>query len=165
MARFLIGLALVVSAGASQIHPVEVSLDEVLQAARIVLVAEPADPPRRAVEDGVVHGSDCAYGVARFVVGELVHAPDGGVEKGATIEVADADFELYCAMQQAMAAGDPVPSPIIPEYRSGRQAPADGARILYLAPSGNGPLRYAISDAWDPLSELSDLRLRLAARE
>jgi hypothetical protein len=94
----------------------------------------------------------------------VISTSEGGPTAGATIEVAQANFELYCAMQQAMDAGDPVPSPIIPEYHSGRQPPSEGPRVVYLCPSGNGPLRLAISNAWDPITELETLEriLKLA---
>ena len=33
---------------------------------------------------------------------------------------------------------------------------------MYLTPSGNGPLRFAISNAWDPITELDALKARVA---
>ncbi len=150
------------TAHASLIHPEAVDQAEVLHAATVILVVEPADPPQRAVDDGRVHDEPCAYGVSRFVVRERVKAPDGIATVGEIMEVAPADFELYCAMQQAYKHGDPVPSPIIPEYHSDLQPPAAGLRIVYLSPSGSGPWRFAISNAWDPIGELEALKARLA---
>lgn len=159
----IIGLALVAAtAHASQVHPEAVGLDQVLQTAQQILVVEPADPPQRSVADGVVHGEPCPYGVARYVVRQQLLAPDGTPAVGQTIEVAEANYELYCAMAQAYERGDPVPSPILPEYHGDQQAPTAGPRIVYLTPSGNGPLRFAISNAWDPTSELEALKARLA---
>jgi len=147
---------------ASLVHPEAVDQAEVMRAASVILVVEPADPPLRVVDDGVVHDEPCAYGVSRFVVRERVKAPDGIATVGEIMEIAPADFELYCAMNQAYERGDPVPSPIIPEYHGERQPPATGLRIIYLSASGAGPWRFAISNAWDPTDELEALKKRLA---
>jgi len=159
----VLGLALAASTAlASQIHPEAVDQAEVLRATSVILVVEPADPPLRVVDDGVVHDEPCAYGVSRFVVHERVKAPDGIATVGEIMEIAPADFELYCAMNQAYEHGEPVPSPIIPEYHGELQPPATGLRIIYLCASGSGPWRFAISNAWDPTSELEALKAQLA---
>ncbi len=159
-----LGLTLAVSTAlASQIHPEPVDRAEVLRAATMILVVEPADPPQRVVDDGAVNGEPCAYGLSRFTVRERVKAPDAIATVGEILEIAHADFELYCAMHHAYERGDPVPSPIIPEYRSGQQPPAAGPRIVYLSPSGAGPWRFAISNAWDPTTELEAIETQLAA--
>jgi len=157
-------LALALTAAhASQIHPEPMAIEEFLNAHTVVAVVEPADPPHRAVDDGVVGGDPCAYGVARFVVKDRVQVPDGLLTVGEIIEVASSDFELYCAMQQAYERGDPVPSPILPIYQPDRPPQADGPRIVYLAASGAGPWRFVVDNAWDPLSELEAVKSRLVA--
>jgi hypothetical protein len=156
-------LGLTVAALASQVHPEPVELEEILSAHTVVAVVEPADPPRRTVEDGVVHGEACPYGVARFVVRDRVQVPDGLLTVGEVIEVASSDFELYCAMQQAYERGEPVPSPIIPEYHGERRSPEAGPRIVYLSASGSGPWRFVVDNAWDPVADLEAVKARLVA--
>ncbi len=153
------------TAQASQIHPEPVAIDEFLGPHTVVAVVEPAEPPHRAVADGVVNGVPCAYGVARFVVRQRVQVPDGLLSVGEVIEVAGSDFELYCAMQQAYERGEPVPSPILPVYEPERPVPAEGPRIVYIAASGSGPWRFVVDNAWDPVSELEKLEAKLTASE
>lgn len=163
MVSTLIVALTLTAAQASQIHPEPVELGEILSATTVVAVVEPADPARRTVEDAVVHGELCPYGVARFVVRERVQVPEGLLTVGELIEVAGSDFELFCAMQQAYERGDPVPSPILPEYHGELRPPDAGPRIVYLVPSGAGPWRFAVDNAWDPVSELEGLKSKLAA--
>ncbi len=150
---------------ASQIHLESASLDRVLERTTTILVVHPAQPALEERTRSAEEGGPCFYRVQRHVVDVIVLDGGTGLEPGAVLEIASGNLNTTCAMQQTMADGMPVPSPILDGYQPSRHPPADGRRIVYLRQGPFDELAYAMTNAWDPESELEGLMAKLAARE
>ncbi len=146
---------------ASLIHLEAVSLERVLAQSTVVLVVHPAKPDLEERTHGEGEQA-CFYRVQRHVVDEVLRAGEEAPEVGATLDIAPADANVSCAMQQTMAAGQPVPSPILPGYQPERRTQPEGPRIVYLRQGPWEELAYAVIGAWDPVSEREAVEALLA---
>lgn len=156
---------LAATAFAGQMHPEEVSLDDVLQWAPHVVVVTRSNPPSRDIAVEVLDSDGkpvepFSVHAERLVVREVLK---GDLTSGSTVEAASGYLEIYHDTHVAYYAEGMHQSPIIPTYAS-TVSPEAATWVAYLRPCTVAPYEghcYAVSGARDPVEKLDSLREKL----
>lgn len=148
---------------ASQIHPMPVSLEEVVRSSPTIVLVQDAAPPHRDIQ---LPAGSTPMGVrmTRVEVVEVVRAPDGQLSPQQVIEVGPAHLQTELSVHQMYYDEGIAESPIYETYEGG--APNSGPRVLLLQPCaipGLGTqLCFSVTGSIAPPSALPTIRALLS---